>query len=93
MVAQIIAIELFLIMFGLIISEKIERQWASLGCGLLMLIIVFGICMHSPQAIWNTINVKAFATKAFWIAQGEGEASAGVNWATIAFIFGMMIMV
>ena len=80
MVAQVIAIELFLIMFGIIISEKIERQWASLGCGLLMLIIVFGICMHSPQAIWNTINVKEFATKAFWIAHGEGgEASAGVS--------------
>jgi len=94
MVAQVIAIELFLIMFGIIISEKIERQWASLGCGLLMLIIVFGICMHSPQAIWNIINVKEFATKAFWIAHGEGgEASAGVNWATISFIFGMMIMV
>ena len=94
MVAQIIAIELFLIMFGIIISEKIERQWASLGCGLLMLIIVFGICMRSPEAIWNTINIKEFATKAFWIAHGEGgEASAGVNWATISFIFGMMIMV
>ena len=93
MIEQILAITIFLIMFGVIISEKIERHWVSLGCGLIMLIVVFGICMRSPEAIWNTINIKEFASKAFWIAREEGSEAAGVNWATISFIFGMMIMV
>ena len=91
---QVISVAIFVIMFGVIISEKIERHLVSLGAGLLMLVIVLGICMRSPEAIWDTINVKEFATKAFWIAQEEGaESSAGINWATIVFIFGMMIMV
>ncbi|MBP5281161.1 MAG: anion permease [Lachnospiraceae bacterium] len=91
---QMISVVIFVIMFGVIISEKIERHLVSLGAGALMLIIVMGICMRSPAAIWDTINIKEFATLSFWYANGEsaGEA-AGINWATIVFIFGMMVMV
>ena len=42
-VAQILAVILFLLMFGLIVSEKIERHYISMGCGLLMLVVVFGL--------------------------------------------------
>lgn len=91
---QVLAVIIFIIMFGIIISEKIERQWVSLGSGLIMLILVFGICMRSPGAIWDIVNLKEFATTAFWYAKAEGGGSgAGINWATISFIFGMMIMV
>lgn len=91
---QVLAVIIFIIMFGIIISEKIERHWVSLGSGLIMLILVFGICMRSPGAIWDIVNLKEFATTAFWYAKAEGgEAGAGINWATISFIFGMMIMV
>ena len=91
---QVISVAIFVIMFAIIISEKIERHYVSLGAGFLMLVVVLGICMHSPQAIWDTINLKEFATKAFWIAKEEGaESSTGINWATIVFIFGMMVMV
>lgn len=94
MIEQILAIIIFVIMFGIIISEKIERQWASLGSGLIMLILVFGVCMKSPSSIWNTINIKEFATSTFWFVDGQTESSSlGINWATIVFIFGMMIMV
>lgn len=92
--AQMISVAIFVIMFGVIISEKVERHFVSLGAGALMLIIVMGIIMRSPIAIWNTINVKEFATVAFWYAKGESAGeSAGINWATIVFIFGMMVMV
>ena len=91
---QVISVAIFVIMFAIIISEKIERHYVSLGAGFLMLVVVLGICMHSPSAIWDTINLKEFATKAFWIAKEEGAGnSAGINWATIVFIFGMMVMV
>ena len=94
MTAQIIAVAIFVVMFALIVSEKIERQWVSLGCGLLMLIVVFGICMQDMEAVYETLNLKAFVTGDFWYERRAGEnASTGINWSTIVFIYGMMIMV
>ncbi len=94
MLAQVLAVMIFVLMFGLIVSEKIERQWVSLGCGGLMLIVVFGICMRSGEAVRKTLNVGELATAGFWYAKGAAEsASSGINWATILFIAGMMIMV
>lgn len=94
MAAQIFAIVIFVAMFILIVLDKIERHYVTLGSGLLTLIVVFGICKRSWSAIWNTIAIKDFVTKDFWYQATEGEsASAGINWATILFIAGMMIMV
>ena len=94
MTAQIIAVAVFVVMFALIVSEKVERQWVSLGCGALMLIVVFGICMQDMEAVYETLNLKAFVTGDFWYEKGAGEnASTGINWSTIVFIYGMMIMV
>ena len=91
---QIIAISIFLIMFGIIISEKIERQKASLGCAAMMLIVVFGICRRSIAVIWEILNLHEICEMDFWYIRGAAEkASAGVNWSTIVFILGMMIMV
>ena len=90
--AQIFAIVIFVAMFLLIVWDKIERHIVTLGCGLLTLVVVFGICMRSWTAIWNTIAVKEFATKEFWYQVTESE-SKGINWATIVFIAGMMVMV
>jgi len=92
--AQILAVIIFLGMFVLIILEKFERQWITLGCGLLTLVLVFGVAMRSPEAIMNTLNIKNIATLDFWYAAGESaEESMGINWATIFFIAGMMVMV
>ena len=94
MVAKVLALIIFLVMFLLIVTEKIERQYVTLGCGAIMLIVVFGICMRSPQAILNTLNFHSIFTPDFWHATAEGgEATAGINWSTIIFIAGMMIMV
>ena len=93
-VAQILAVILFLLMFGLIVSEKIERHYISMGCGLLMLVVVFGLCMHDGSAIWETLSLESFVTPSFWYLSGASEsASTGINWATILFVAGMMLMV
>ena len=93
-VAQILAVVIFLLMFGLIVSEKIERHYISMGCGLVMLVVVFGICMHDGGAIWETLSLESFVTPSFWYLSGAGEsASTGINWATILFVAGMMLMV
>lgn len=92
--AKIFTIIIFILMFALIIMDKIPRQWVTLGCGLATIVIVFGICMRSPSAIMDTLNVKSIFTAEFWHVSGNStEESSGINWATIIFIAGMMVMV
>ena len=94
MIAQVLAVVIFVAMFLLIVSEKIERHIVTLGCGLLTILLVFGLSMHSTSAIFKTLNLHSIITKSFWYVSGPGgEDSSGINWATIIFIFGMMVMV
>ena len=91
MVAELAALVIFVIMFLLIVLDRIPRQWVTLGCGALMLVLVFGVCMHDGGAIWDTLNLSAFGQSTFWY--GASESSGGINWSTIVFIAGMMVMV
>lgn len=92
--AQITAVVIFVVMFILIVMDKIERQWVTLGCALLTIVLVFGVAMKSPQAILETLNFRSIFTLEFWYAPGgEGGENPGINWATIIFLAGMMIMV
>lgn len=94
MLASIFAVIIFLAMFVLIVMDKIERHYVTLGCGLLTIIIVLGLCMHSGSAIMEVLNVKSIFTLDFWHASSEaGESTSGINWSTIIFIAGMMVMV
>ncbi len=94
LLAQILAAAIFVIMFLLIVPDKIERHYVTLGCGLLTLVVVFGIVMQSPHAILETLNLSSIFTPDFWYAASESsESSCGINWATIFFIAGMMVMV
>lgn len=102
LVARIIAVVIFVIMFLMIIMEKIEKQYITLGCGLLTLILVFGVGIGlvggdtamMKSAIFDTLNIQSIFKPDFWYVAGEAaEESSGVNWATILFLFGMMVMV
>ncbi|MFG6393884.1 MAG: citrate transporter [Lachnospiraceae bacterium] len=94
MVAQVLAVIIFVAMFILIVSEKLERHIVTLGCGLLTILLVFGLSMHSTSAIFQTLNLHSIITKSFWYVSGtSSEETSGINWATIIFIFGMMVMV
>ena len=94
MAAQILAVIIFIAMFVLIVMDKIERHYVTLGCGLLTLVFVFGICMQDVNAIMETLNLRTIFTQGFWYTAGAAEEStSGINWATIIFIAGMMIMV
>ena len=50
----IVAVVIFVLMFALIILDKIPRHWITLGCAAATLLIVFGICMKSSAAITET---------------------------------------
>lgn len=92
--AQIAAVIIFLAMFLLILSEKLERHIIALGCALLTMVVVFGLCMRSFEAFWQTLNIGGIFTQGFWYTAAEGEeATTGINWSTIIFVLGMMIMV
>ena len=94
MAAQILAVIIFIVMFGLIIWDHIERHIVSLGCGLLTLVLVFGVCMHSEVAAAETLSLRSFMVPNFWFqTEAAAESSSGINWATILFIAGMMLMV
>lgn len=93
-VAQVMAIVIFVVMFIMIVMERFERQNITLCCGVLTLLLVFGVGMRSMDAIIETLNLKSIFTVEFWYAAGEAEeSSSGINWSTIIFIAGMMIMV
>lgn len=94
MIAQILAVIIFVAMFVLIVMDKIEKHYVTLSCGAVTLIVVFGIFMQSISAVFNTLNFHSIFTREFWYTVGETEsASTGINWSTIIFLLGMMIMV
>lgn len=103
MVSQIIVVSIFLVMFLLIIADRFPRQYVTLICGVLTLLLVFVAGMSFDNRFFNagynpllsikeTLNVHSIFTPGFWYVAGESE-SKGINWATILFIAGMMVMV
>lgn len=94
MLAQIFAVVIFITMFVFIVTEIVERHIVSLISALLTMIFVFGIGMQSMEAIWETLNISSIFSPGFWYAGAASHGSAaGINWETIVFIFGMMVMV
>lgn len=94
MFAQVVAVIIFIAMFIFIVTEIVERHVVSLICALLTIIFVFGLGMHSMTAVLETINLKSIFMTEFWYLSGETSGSStGINWETILFIFGMMVMV
>lgn len=91
--ASIVAIVIFVAMFILIITEKIEKHITTLCCGALTLIFVFGVCLRDLGAIWDTINLAAIVSPEFWRSTGAEAESGGIDWSTILFLAGMMVMV
>ena len=94
MLAEIMAIVIFVAMFVLIVWDRFPKHYVTLGCGALTSIFVFGIGMHSMEAFLETLAIRGIFTPGFWHAAGESaEQTSGVNWATIIFLWGMMVMV
>lgn len=91
--SQILAIVIFAVMFIVIVSGKVKRYIPALiGAALVVLIIFFGV-MRSPEAALSVLNLEQLGQFRFWIPGEQPVESHGVNWQTIIFIGGMMIMV
>lgn len=93
-IAQILAVVVFVVMFLLIVFDKIERHYVTLTCAAVTLVVVFGLVMRDVDAVWETLNLQGIFELEFWYTSGSAEeATAGINWATLIFIAGMMVMV
>ena len=91
--AQIFSVLIFVGMFILIITDKIPLHKVTIVSGLITLVVVFGVCMGSRSAMIEALNLHSIFNPAFWYHTGESISSSGINWETIVFICGMMIMV
>ncbi len=93
-IAQVLSVIIFVIMFLVIIWEKVERHIVTLVSAALMLVVVLGLCLHSFTAIKEVLNLGSFFKTEFWYQAGQAhESTPGINWSTIVFILGMMVMV
>jgi Na+/H+ antiporter NhaD/arsenite permease-like protein len=90
---QVLAIAIFAIMFITIVSGKIHRYIPALVGAALVIIVVFISVMKSPETVFSVLNLGQLGQFRFWIPGHEQVESHGVNWQTIIFIGGMMVMV
>ena len=93
LVSQIAAIIIFTGMFIAIITGKVHRFIPALIGGFLTLTIVFLLIMRSPEAVLNVLSLGQIVQSTFWVPGQEHMPSSGINWQTIFFIGGMMVMV
>lgn len=91
--AQILAIVIFLVMFGVIIWGKVHRYIPALIGAALVFVVVFLIVMKDARPVLSVLNLSQLVETRFWLPGQEHIESRGINWQTIVFIGGMMIMV
>jgi Na+/H+ antiporter NhaD/arsenite permease-like protein len=90
---QILALVIFLVMFGVIMWGKIHRYIPALIGAALVIVVVFLIVMRDFSLVTSTFNFGQLISGNFWYPGHSPIESKGVNWQTIIFIAGMMIMV
>lgn len=92
-ISQIAAIAIFVIMLLLLIFEKSERHKITMVCGAITLVLVFIICLGEWETVWEILGLETFFETGFWYSSGRVETAVGINWETVCFIAGMLIMI
>ena len=95
MLSQILSVVIFVVMFVEIVREKFPRHLVTLVAGGLTLVGVFLLSMQSLPAVLEALSLESMAETTFWYTGHTvvNEMNTGINWSTIIFISGMMIMV
>jgi len=91
--SQILALAIFIVMFIVITTGKVPRYIPALVGGAFTILVVFLLILRNPEAVVQVLNFGPIGHIKFWIPGHEAEVSHGVNWQTIIFIAGMMVMV
>jgi Na+/H+ antiporter NhaD/arsenite permease-like protein len=82
-------------MFIEVVRERVPRYVVTLAAAGATIVVVFMIAMHSPAAVFEALSFESMAETNFWYTGHAmaNEVNTGINWSTIIFIAGMMIMV
>lgn len=91
--AQILALVIFVAMFVAIIIDKWHRYIPALVGSGLTVVLLFLVVMREPQAVVNVLSLGQMFDPHFWVPAGHHLQASGVNWQTVIFIGGMMVMV
>jgi Na+/H+ antiporter NhaD/arsenite permease-like protein len=91
--SQILAIVIFVVMFVAIVIGKVHRFIPALTGAALVIVIVLLAIMRSPEAVLNVLSLSQLGQFHFWVPGQEEVVSHGINWQTIIFIGGMMVLV
>jgi Na+/H+ antiporter NhaD/arsenite permease-like protein len=91
--SQIAALVIFAGVFVSLISGKVHRHISALIGGALTLLVVFLGIERNPQAAIGALNLAELARAPFWMGHYQPAVPYGVNWQTILFIGGMMVLV
>jgi Na+/H+ antiporter NhaD/arsenite permease-like protein len=92
--AQIVTLIIFVVMFAAIIQGRLHRFIPALAGAAAVILLVFLVIMKSPHAISEVMALGQLGDVRFWVPGHEHlESYSGVNWQTIIFIAGMMVMV
>jgi Na+/H+ antiporter NhaD/arsenite permease-like protein len=91
--SQLAAIAIFAGVFIALITGKVHRYIPALVGGALTLLVVFIGIERNPQAAIGALNLAELGRATFWVGRYEPLVPYGVNWQTILFIGGMMVLV
>ena len=61
--ARVLAVAIFVVMFVLVVLDKIEKHYVTLTCGALTLLLVFGVAMRDMNAVIETLNLQFNSTR------------------------------
>ncbi len=89
---QIAALAIFIGVFSALITGKVHRFIPALIGALLTITVVFLGIERSPQTAIGILNFAEIGRPIFWVGH-EPAMTHGVNWQTIFFIAGMMVIV
>jgi Na+/H+ antiporter NhaD/arsenite permease-like protein len=103
-IEQILAILVFTAMFIAIMWGKIHRYIPALIGAALTAILILTLVDQGPHSLWQVLRLPDFIDPHWWFrppgteiahqASSNGRAEvSGVNWQTMIFIGGMMVMV
>jgi Na+/H+ antiporter NhaD/arsenite permease-like protein len=102
-IEQILSILIFAVMFIAIMAGKVHRFIPALVGAACTAILIVALVDSGPSTLWEVLRLDDFIHGSWWYG-GEAEAAhgasaeggveiGGVNWQTIVFIGGMMVMV
>jgi Na+/H+ antiporter NhaD/arsenite permease-like protein len=98
-IEQILAIIIFAAMFAAIMWGKIHRYIPALIGAALTAILILVLVDNGSHSLWQVMRLPDFIDGHWWFgkhtaeAASEGPEIGGVNWQTMIFIGGMMVMV